>query len=39
MGSVDGPEEGFIAGPVTVLADLWRKGLIRHIGLSNVTAT
>ena len=38
MGSVHGPEEGSIAEQVTVLADLRRKGLIRHIGLSNVTA-
>src|SRR6202023_2021219 len=29
---------GPIAEQVTVLADLRRKGLIRHIGLSNVTA-
>jgi pyridoxine 4-dehydrogenase len=38
MGSVHGPREGSIAGQVTVLADLRSKGLIRHIGLSNVTA-
>jgi pyridoxine 4-dehydrogenase len=38
MGSGHGPEEGSIAEQVTVLADLRRKGLIRHIGLSNVTA-
>jgi pyridoxine 4-dehydrogenase len=38
MGSGHGPEEGTIAEQVTVLADLRRKGLIRHIGLSNVTA-
>ncbi len=38
MGSVHDPEEGSIAEQVTVLADLRRKGLIRHIGLSNVTA-
>jgi aryl-alcohol dehydrogenase-like predicted oxidoreductase len=37
MGSGHGPEEGSIAEQVTVLADLRRKGLIRHIGLSNVT--
>jgi pyridoxine 4-dehydrogenase len=37
MGSSHGPEEGSIAEQVTVLADLQRKGLIRHIGLSNVT--
>ncbi len=38
MGTIHGPEEGSIAEQVTVLADLQRKGLIRHIGLSNVTA-
>src|SRR5271154_1842028 len=39
MGSGHGPAEGSIAEQVRVLADLQRKGLIRHIGLSNVTAT
>jgi pyridoxine 4-dehydrogenase len=38
MGAIHGPAEGTIAEQVTVLADLRRKGLIRHIGLSNVTA-
>jgi pyridoxine 4-dehydrogenase len=38
MWSIHGPAEGSIAEQVTVLADLRRKGLIRHIGLSNVTA-
>jgi pyridoxine 4-dehydrogenase len=38
IGSGHGPEEGSIAEQVTVLADLRRKGLIRHLGLSNVTA-
>jgi len=38
MGSIHGPKEGSIAKQVTVLAGLQRKGLIRHIGLSNVTA-
>ena len=37
IGSGHGPEEGSIAEQVTVLADLQRQGLIRHIGLSNVT--
>jgi pyridoxine 4-dehydrogenase len=37
MGSVHGPKEGSIAEQVTVLADVRRNGLIRHIGLSNVT--
>ncbi|WP_375381547.1 aldo/keto reductase family oxidoreductase [uncultured Sphingomonas sp.] len=34
-----GPSEGSIATELTVLADLQRQGLVRHIGLSNVTAT
>jgi pyridoxine 4-dehydrogenase len=38
MGAVHGPAEGSITEQVTVLADLQRKGLIRHVGLSNVTA-
>jgi pyridoxine 4-dehydrogenase len=33
----DAPVEGSIEEPLTVLADLQRQGLIRHIGLSNVT--
>jgi pyridoxine 4-dehydrogenase len=32
------PAEGSLEAPLTVLADLQRKGLVRHIGLSNVTA-
>jgi pyridoxine 4-dehydrogenase len=39
MGAGHGTEEGSIAEQVTVLADLRRKGLIRHVGLSNVTAS
>ena len=39
MGAIHGPREGSIAEQVTVLAELQRAGLIRHIGLSNVTAT
>ncbi len=38
MGSGHGTEEGSIAEQVSVLADLRSEGLIRHIGLSNVTA-
>jgi aryl-alcohol dehydrogenase-like predicted oxidoreductase len=38
MGAIHGPAEGSIAEQVTVLADFQRNGLIRHIGLSNVTA-
>jgi pyridoxine 4-dehydrogenase len=37
-GTIHGPKEGSIAEQVAVLADLRRKGLIRHLGLSNVTA-
>ena len=39
MGSVHGPTEGSIEAPLTVLAKLQRQGLVRHVGLSNVTAT
>jgi aryl-alcohol dehydrogenase-like predicted oxidoreductase len=38
MGAIHGPAEGSIADQVRVLADLKRQGLIRHIGVSNVTA-
>jgi aryl-alcohol dehydrogenase-like predicted oxidoreductase len=38
MGSGNGPAEGSIAEQVAVLADLRKKGLIRHFGVSNVTA-
>jgi aryl-alcohol dehydrogenase-like predicted oxidoreductase len=31
------PAEGSIEAPLTVLAELQRKGLVRHIGVSNVT--
>lgn len=37
MFDVHGPAEGSIEAPLTVLAELQRKGLVRHIGLSNVT--
>jgi pyridoxine 4-dehydrogenase len=37
MFDVHGPAEGSIEAPLTVLAELQRKGLLRHIGLSNVT--
>jgi len=39
MFSIHGPAEGSIEAPLTVLAELQQKGLVRHIGLSNVTAT
>ena len=38
MFSAHGPAEGSIEAPLTVLAELQRQGLVRHIGLSNVTA-
>ena len=38
MFDVHGPAEGSIEAPITILADLQRQGLVRHIGLSNVTA-
>jgi pyridoxine 4-dehydrogenase len=38
MLSIHGPTEGSIEAPLTVLAELQRQGLVRHIGLSNVTA-
>src|SRR5205085_2272879 len=37
VGGVTAPTEGSIEQPFTVLADLQRQGLIRHLGLSNVT--
>ena len=39
MGDGHGPSEGSIEAPLAALADLQRKGLVRHIGLSNVTRT
>jgi aryl-alcohol dehydrogenase-like predicted oxidoreductase len=39
MLSPQGPAEGSIAAPLQALAELQRQGLVRHIGLSNVTAT
>jgi pyridoxine 4-dehydrogenase len=38
-GGEHGPAEGSIAEQVSVVADLKRQGLVRHIGLSNVTPT
>lgn len=37
MLGVHGPAEGSIEAPLTVLAELQSRGLVRHIGLSNVT--
>lgn len=38
MFGIHGPAEGSIEEPLTVVAELQRQGLVRHIGLSNVTA-
>jgi aryl-alcohol dehydrogenase-like predicted oxidoreductase len=38
MFDVHGPAEGSLEAPLTVLAELQQQGLIKHIGLSNVTA-
>jgi pyridoxine 4-dehydrogenase len=37
MFSTHGPAEGSIEEPLSALAELQRKGLVHHIGLSNVT--
>ena len=37
MFSIHEPAEGSLEAPLTVLAELQQKGLVRHIGLSNVT--
>jgi aryl-alcohol dehydrogenase-like predicted oxidoreductase len=37
MFDVHGPAEGSIEAPLAVLAGLQKQGLVRHIGLSNVT--
>lgn len=37
MGRIHGPAEGSIEAPLSALAELQRKGLVRHVGLSNVT--
>jgi pyridoxine 4-dehydrogenase len=39
MLDVHHPAEGSLEAPLTVLAELQQKGLVRHIGLSNVTPT
>lgn len=39
MGSVHAPAEGSIEKQIAALAELQQRGLVRHIGLSNVTAT
>ncbi len=37
VGGIMGPSEGSIEAPLTVLAELKQQGLIRHLGLSNVS--
>jgi len=37
VGGIAAPSEGSIEEPLTVLAELKRQGLIRHLGLSNVS--
>jgi len=39
VGGIEAPSEGSIQEPLTVLAELKQQGLIRHLGLSNVTPT
>lgn len=39
MHGIHGPAEGSLEEPLTALAELQRQGLVRHIGLSNVTST
>ena len=39
MFDVHGPAEGSLEAQLSVIAELQRKGLVRHIGLSNVTPT
>ena len=38
MLDVHGPKEGSLEEPLTALAEMQREGLVRHIGLSNVTS-
>jgi aryl-alcohol dehydrogenase-like predicted oxidoreductase len=38
MGGFDGPEEGSIAAPFEALAEMREAGLIRHLGVSTVSA-
>jgi aryl-alcohol dehydrogenase-like predicted oxidoreductase len=39
MGNVHAPAEGSIEAPFTALAELPQRGLIQHLGVSNVTST
>jgi aryl-alcohol dehydrogenase-like predicted oxidoreductase len=38
LGAVDGPEPGSLARPYTALAEMQQEGLIKHLGLSTVSA-
>ncbi|HXE13395.1 MAG TPA: aldo/keto reductase family oxidoreductase [Bryobacteraceae bacterium] len=38
VGGLTGPAEASISEPLSVLAELKKQGLIRHLGLSNITA-
>lgn len=38
VGGITAPVEGSISEPLSLLAELKRQGLIRHLGLSNVTS-
>jgi pyridoxine 4-dehydrogenase len=38
IGGIQAPEEGSLAEPFGVLAEMQQEGLIRHLGVSNVTA-
>jgi aryl-alcohol dehydrogenase-like predicted oxidoreductase len=38
VGGLDAPEPGSLAEPFTVLAELQQEGLIRHLGVSTVSA-
>jgi aryl-alcohol dehydrogenase-like predicted oxidoreductase len=38
VGEMHGPEQGSIAEPFTVLAELQQEGLIKHLGVSTVSA-
>ena len=39
VGGLEGPTEKSIEAPLNVLAELQKKGVIRHVGLSNVSPT
>jgi aryl-alcohol dehydrogenase-like predicted oxidoreductase len=39
VGGIEGPTEGSVTEPLTVLAELQQQGLIQHLGLSNISPT